>query len=60
MNLQTLKGNLSDRIDGELGNNVGTVQDRMQNAISTTIDNIITPRIELAVKSINASLDGCC
>ena len=38
-----------------MGNIVDTVKDRTQNAILTAIDNIITPRIELAFSSINAS-----
>ena len=32
-----------------------TVEDRIQNAILTTIDNIVAPKIELAIRSINAS-----
>ena len=35
---------------------VDTVEDRIQNAILTAIDNIIAPKIELAIRSINASL----
>ena len=34
---------------------VDTVEDRIQNAILTAIDNIVTPKIELAIRSINAS-----
>ena len=38
-----------------MGNIVDTVEDKIQNAILTAIDSNITPRIELAIKSINAS-----
>ena len=34
---------------------VDTVEDRIQKAILTTIDNIVAPKIELAFRSINAS-----
>ena len=38
-----------------MGNIVDTVEDRIQNEILTAMDNNITPRIELAVRSKNAS-----
>ena len=38
-----------------MANIVDTVEERVQNAILTAIDNIIAPKIELAIKSINAS-----
>ena len=38
-----------------MGNNFDTVGDRIQNAILTAIDTIFTPKIELAIRSINAS-----
>ena len=34
---------------------VDTVEDRIQNAIWTAIDSIITPKIELVIRSMNAS-----
>ena len=45
----------NERIDREMANIVDTVEDRIQNAILTAIDNIIAPKIELAIRSINAS-----
>ena len=36
-------------------NIVETVEDRIQSAILTAIDNIVGPKIELAIRSINAS-----
>ena len=38
-----------------MGNIVDTVEDKIQNAISTAIDSIVTPNIELAIRSKNAS-----
>ena len=34
---------------------VVTVEDRIQNAILTAFDNIVAPKIELAIRSINVS-----
>ena len=38
-----------------MSNFVDTFEDRIQKAILTNIDNIFTPKIELAIRSINAS-----
>ena len=38
-----------------MGNIVDTVEDRIQKAILTRIDSITAPKIELAVRSLNAS-----
>ena len=43
-----------EKIDKEMGSFVDTVEDKIQNATSTAIDNIITLKIELAVWSIKA------
>ena len=53
--VKTLERCFNERIDREMGNIVDTVEDRIQNAILTALDSIITPKIELAIKSINAS-----
>ena len=45
-------------IDRELGTFVETVEDRIQNAILSAIDSIITPIFELAIRSTNASSEG--
>ena len=55
MSVKTLERCFNERIDRELNNIVDTVEDRIQNAILTAIDNIIAPKIELAIRSINAS-----
>ena len=53
--VKTLERCFNERIDREMANIVDTVEDRIQNAILTAIDNIIAPKIELAISSINAS-----
>ena len=60
VNVQTLEKCFNKRIDRKMGNIVDTVEDRIQNAYLTAIENIVTPRIELAFRSINAAsgVDG--
>ena len=55
MSVKILGGCFNERIDREMNNIIDTVEDRIQNAILTAIDNIATPKIELAIRSINAS-----
>ena len=54
-NMKTLERCFNERIDREMNNIVDTVEDRIQNAILTAVDNIIMPKIELAVRSVNTS-----
>ena len=55
MSMKTLERCFNERIDREMSNIVDTVEDRIQNAILTAIENIVAPEIELAIRSINAS-----
>ena len=55
LNMKTLERCFNEKIDREMSNIVDTVEDRIQNAILTAIDNIVAPKIELAIRSINAS-----
>ena len=55
LNVKTLERCFNERKDREMENIVETVEDRIQNAILTAIDNIVGPKIELAISSINAS-----
>ena len=55
LNVKTLERCFNERIDMEMVNIVDTVEDRIQNAILTAIDNIVIPKLELAIRSINAS-----
>ena len=55
LNVKTLEKCFNERVDREMNNIVDTIEDRIQNAILTAIDNIVAPKIELAIRSINAS-----
>ena len=55
LNVKTLERCFNERIDREMNNIVETVEDRIQNAILTAIDNIVAPKNELAIRSINTS-----
>ena len=55
VNVKTLERCFNERIGREMSIIVDTVEDRIQNAILTAIDNIVAPKIELAIRSINAS-----
>ena len=55
MSVKTLERCFNERIDREMSNIVETVEDRIQNAILTAIEDIVAPEIELAIRSINAS-----
>ena len=55
LTVKTLERCFNERIDREMSNIVDTVEDRIQNTILTAVDNIVTPKIELAIRSINAS-----
>ena len=45
----------NERIDREMSNVVDTVEDMIQNAILTVIYNIVAPKFELGIRSINVS-----
>ena len=55
VNVKTLERCFNERIDKEMSNFVDTVEDRIQNAFLTAIDSIVAPRIEITIRSINAS-----
>ena len=55
VNVKTLGKCFNEKIDGETGNIVDTAEDRIQIAIMTRIGIINTPKIKLAIRSINAS-----
>ena len=55
MSVKTLQSCFNERIDREMNNIIDTVEDRIKNAILTAIDNIVAPKIELAIRSKNAS-----
>ena len=55
VNVKSLERCFNERIDREMSNIVDTVEDRIQNAILTAIDNIVAPKIKLAIRSKNTS-----
>ena len=55
MDVKTLERCFKEKIDTEMSNIVDTVEDRTQNPILTALENIVAPKIELAIRSINAS-----
>ena len=55
VNVKTLERCFNERIDREMSNIVDTVEDRIPNSIMTATDNLVTPRNELAISSINSS-----
>ena len=55
VNVKALERCFNERIDREVSNIVDTVEDRIQNAILAAIENIVAFKIELAIRSINAS-----
>ena len=55
MSVKTLERCFNERIDREMSNVVDTVEDRIQNAMLTAIENIVAPKIELAIRSMKAS-----
>ena len=50
MSVKTLEKCFNEKIDREMSNIVDTIGGRIQNAIVSAIDNIVTPKIELAIK----------
>ena len=55
VNVKTLERCFNERIDREMSNIVDTVENRIQNAILSAFDSIVAPKIEIAIRSINAS-----
>ena len=55
VNVETLERRFHETIDRELNNIVDTVEDRIQIAILAAVDSIVTPMIELAIRSKSVS-----
>ena len=55
MTVKTLERCFNEKIDRKKSNIVDAVEERLQNAILTAIENIVAPKNELAIRSINAS-----
>ena len=55
VNVKTLKSSFSEKIDRDMGKIVDTAEERIQNAFFMAIISILTPKLELAIRLINAS-----
>ena len=55
MTVKTLERCFNEKIDRKKSNIVDAVEERLQNAILTAIENIVAPKNELAIRSVNAS-----
>ena len=55
VNVKILERCFEERNDRKLNNNVDTVEDRIQYAILTAIDNLVALKIEYAISSLNSS-----
>ena len=53
--MQTLEKNMVDRVRSEMDNLISTVESRVHDAILIAIDNSVTPRVELVIRSANSS-----
>ena len=55
VNVKILERCFNGRVDRKMSNIKDTVEDRIQNAILTAIDNVVAPKIELGIRLKNAS-----
>ena len=55
MSVKILERCFNERVDREMSNIVDTVEDRTHNAVLAAYDNTVTHKVELAIRSINAS-----
>ena len=53
--MNTLEENIVFKVRSEVDNVMTTVETRIQDALLTAMENLEIPRVELAMKSINAS-----
>ena len=55
VDVHTLEKNIVGKVRSEVGNVMAMVQTRVQDAILTAMKSVMIPRVELAIKSVNAS-----
>ena len=55
MYTQAIERNISDRVHGEVDNVVAEDETRVHDAFLTAVESLVVPRVEVAMKSINAS-----
>ena len=55
VDMHTLEKNIVSKVRSEVNSVMTTVETRVQDAVLTAIENLLIPRVEVAMKSINAS-----
>ena len=56
--MHTLEDNIVSKVRSEVKSVMSTVETRVQDAVMTSIESLVIPRVELAMKSANASSRG--
>ena len=55
VDMHTLEENIVSKVGSEMDRVMTTVETRVQDAVMTAIENLVIPRVELEIKSVNAS-----
>ena len=55
VDMHTIEGNFVSKVWNEVDSVMTMVETRVQGAILTAIENLVTPKVELAIKSANES-----
>ena len=55
VDVHTLEDYIVSKVQSEVDNVITTIETRVQDALLTAIENLVIPRVELALKSANAS-----
>ena len=53
--MHTLEKNIDYKVRTEVDSVMTAVETRVQDAVLTTVENLVTSRVELAINSVNAS-----
>ena len=55
VDMHTRENNIVNKVRCEVDNLMTSVETRVQDAVLTAMENLVNPRVELAMKSVNAS-----
>ena len=55
VDIHTLERNIANKVRSEVDNVMISVKSTVQDAVLTAIENLVIPRVELAMKSVTAS-----
>ena len=58
VDMYTLEENIVSKVRSEVDSVMTTVKTRVQDAVLTVIENLVIPRVELAMKSVTGSSGG--